>query len=99
RLRRNRMNSWRDLAIDPRGTDEARYREAFLDKIHAAHHDQIQYEVEVRRHGEGLEYLEAELLHGARCTHQLEQADSEGYRRILDQVQQLGCQWWKNDPE
>src|SRR6185312_16970761 len=84
-----------NIALFPR--DVAGDRDAALEEAHAGDDDGIDQEVEKRRGGESLEHLERKLLHRARLTGQLEQADRDGDRGVLDGVEEVRRQRRQDD--
>src|SRR3954471_19960480 len=59
------------------GGDEPGHAHLLLEEPHADHHHQVGEQVDRRRRREGLEHLEAHLLHGARARGELHQPDGE----------------------
>src|SRR4029079_14420580 len=70
-----------------------------FEKTHADHDDDIDEEIQHRCGREGLEHLKRKLLHGARLAGQLDQADGDGDRGVLDRAEKLGRQRRQDDAE
>src|SRR3954464_3458049 len=60
-----------------------------FEKSHADHDDDVDEEIQHRCGRKGLEHLKRKLLHGARLTGQLDQADGDGDRGVLDRAEKL----------
>src|SRR5262245_48864210 len=72
---------------------------ALFKEAHAHDDDRVEGQIKEGRCREGFEHLERELLHGAGAARQLEQADGERYRCVLDRVQELRRERRQDDPK
>ncbi|KAG0778530.1 hypothetical protein G6F22_011178 [Rhizopus arrhizus] len=80
-------------------TDQPGNRDMAFKQAHAQHDNAVDDQVDHRRGGERLEDVEAEFLHGARLAGQLQQADGQRHRRILDGAHELRRQGRQHDAE
>ena len=77
--------------------DVAGDRHRALEEAHAGDDDDIDQQIQHGRGGEGLEHLKRKFLHRARLAGQLDQADGDGDRRVLDGVEEFRRQRRQDD--
>src|SRR6188474_381011 len=79
--------------------DEAGHSDAPLEPAHAADDDDVDDDVDQGSTGEGLEHLEGKFRHRARRGGELDQADGQSHRGVLDDVEKFRAQRRQDDAE
>src|SRR6185503_8279710 len=79
--------------------DKAGHRDTPLEPPHAGDDDDVNDNVDDGRAGERLEHLEGKFRHRTRCSRELDEADRQGHRGILDDVEKFRAQRRQDNTE